>query len=31
MDIPPENPDYEWEPTDFHVPTGSGATEKPKA
>ena len=31
QDIPPENPDYEWEPTKFHVPTGSGATDKPKA
>jgi len=25
QDIPAENPDYNWQPTDFHVPSGSGA------
>jgi len=25
QDIPPENPDYEWEATGFKVPSGSGA------
>ncbi len=24
-DVPPENPDYEWAPSDFKVPTGRGA------
>jgi hypothetical protein len=26
QDIPPENPDYEWQAGDFVVPTGKGAT-----
>ena len=25
QDIPPENPDYEWAPSDFVVPSGKGA------
>ena len=25
MDIPPENPDYEWAPSDYVVPSGKGA------
>ncbi len=25
LDVPPENPDYEWTPSDFKVPTGRGA------
>jgi hypothetical protein len=25
QDIPPENPDYEWEPSGFTVPSGSGS------
>jgi len=31
QDIPPENPDYKWEPSSFVVPTGKGAVDKPKA
>ncbi len=27
-DVPPENPDYEWQPDDFDVPTGKGAGTK---
>ena len=25
IDVPPENPDYEWQPSSFKVPTGRGA------
>ncbi|MAF83861.1 MAG: DUF1838 family protein [Gammaproteobacteria bacterium] len=27
-DVPPENPDYEWQPDDFNVPTGKGSKKK---
>ncbi|MEZ5501080.1 MAG: DUF1838 family protein [Steroidobacteraceae bacterium] len=28
-DVPPENPDYDWQPSSFRVPTGRGARSKP--
>ena len=27
-DVPPENPDYKWQPDDFIVPSGKGSKKK---